>query len=148
MTDNKPDAPTAALTSSERPAREQAQPIQQIQPLGAAAPGETDETMVSVKPIKSFRYGDGMRHAKVGDDGKVEPGEAFEVPRHDAASLHSNGLVDYASESDETAAHAAAVKAAADGVKTRRASANAGIADDAKSTPLRPHTMNMRTSDK
>jgi hypothetical protein len=126
MADEKPGAAAPAITTPAPAPKADAAPA--IQPIGAAA-APTDNSPVKVKAIKSFEHKGKMRHAWDED--------SFEVSRHDARSMHGNGLIDYADESDEKAAHDAAGKDAADAARARRAAAKGGVADTDKSaTPL------------
>lgn len=62
---------------------------------------ESGDQMVSVKPLKTFHKHGGMTGEMVG------PGSpAFDVPRHRAAQLRANGLIEYANDGDVSVIHA------------------------------------------
>ena len=94
----------------------QTQPVEQVHGATGAyhsdaevdrAKKEADQPKVSVKPIASYQ------DSATGEWKHPDSG-AYEVTRQRASELRANGLIDYASESDEHAAIEAQVKAAGD----------------------------------
>jgi hypothetical protein len=68
-------------------------------------PAAQTTAKVMVRPVKSFRWGNETKEPK------IEPGEPFEVARHEALELHANGSVVFADAGEEKAAREAEHKA-------------------------------------
>lgn len=126
------DEPKPVTTPAPAP-RQAEPPIQQVPTPDQPS---SDESRVSVKPVKSFRWGDAI---------KQPGGDAFEVSRHEAADLHRNGLVDFGSEDDEKSWHEVLGAAAVESAKARRAVVS-GVRDADKSPgPLKPAPLKLNT---
>jgi hypothetical protein len=88
-----------------------------------------DQT-VSVKALKAFHKEGDMK----GDMAK--PGDEFDVPRHRAAQLRANGLIEYANEADDQDIHGK-IDAGRIADKVKLQAEASKIPENSKTTPLR-----------
>jgi ribosomal protein S19E (S16A) len=86
---------------------------------------------VSVKALRSFHKDGDMKGEVVGPES-----DPFEVPRHRAAQLRANGLIEYAKDGDDVAIHGE-VDAKRIAEKVRLQTAASALPANSKTTPLR-----------
>lgn len=90
----------------------------------------TGDQATPVRALRSFHKDGDMK----GD--LCQPGDEFEVPRHRAAQLRANGLIEYANEGDNHAIHGEVdAGKLADKVKLQEQAGK--IPENSKTTPLR-----------
>jgi hypothetical protein len=102
--------------------------------VGGGAENKRDtsgDQPVTVKALKTFHKEPDMKGDMVGPDSPP-----FEVPRHRAAQLRANGLIEYANESDGHDIHGKTDAARID-EKVRLQSELSKIPENSKTTPLR-----------
>jgi hypothetical protein len=87
------------------PTKQAGAPTPAAAPAIVLPPAAQRTATVTVRPVKSFRWGNETKEPR------IEPGEPFEVARHEAIELHANGSVVFANAGEEKAALEAEHKA-------------------------------------
>jgi hypothetical protein len=101
--------------------------------VGGTAENKRDtsgDQPVNVRALKTFHKEPDMKGEM------AKPGDEFDVPRHRAAQLRANGLIEYANDSDNHAIHGE-VDAKRIDEKVRLQTEASKITDNSRTTPLR-----------